>query len=205
MAVQRLKATPRLSLWKRIFGKPFRSYLLDQKYRIIPAFEYGGKRYFMFADQMEVPTERGFAALMVYNEMDMRVDREYLEMHCRAMGKLLSDPKKIQIGIIAQVTQNLKERLDLMVMPDFIYKLASVVFFDESESPYKYDMDYNAEKITAWKGDKATLAFFLRTPLVDLVPSLKAQEGVSDIYSAIASQVGEIHHKVLTDILSEKQ
>lgn len=202
---QQSKGTRIFHFLTRIFRRRFRSYLLDQKYRVIPAFEYGGKKYFMFADQTEVPTERGFAALMVYNEMDMRVDREYLELHCRAMDKLLSDPKKIQIGYIAQITQNLKERMDLMVMPDFIYKLASVVFFDESESPYKYDMDYNAKKIAAWKGDRATLDFFLKTPLVDLVPSLKAQEGVSDIYSAIANQVGEIHHKALTDILSEKQ
>lgn len=201
---QQSKGTRIFQGFRRIFKRPFRSYLLEQKYRIIPAFEYGGKRYFMFADQTEVPTERGFAALMVYNEMDMRVDREYLELHCRAMDKLLSDPKKIQIGYIAQITQNLKERMDLMVMPDFIYKLASVVFFDESESPYKYDLDYNASKIAAWKEDKATLAFFLRTPLVDLVPFLKAQEGVSDIYSELAKQVGEIHHKVLTDILSER-
>jgi hypothetical protein len=142
---------------------------------------------------------------MVYNEMDMRVDRDYLEMHCRAMDKLLSDPKKIHIGLIAQVTANLKERLDLMVMPDFIFKLASVVFFDESESPYQYDLEYNTSKITAWKEDKATLDFFLKTPLVDLVPSLKAQKDVSDIYSEVAKQVGEIHHKALTDILSESQ
>lgn len=156
----------------------------------------------MFADLTEMPTGRGFAALMVYNEMDMRCSREYLELHCKAMDKLLSDPKKIHIGYIAQVHANLKDRLELMVVPDFIYKLASVVFFDESESPYKYELEYNNTKIAEWKKDSKTLDFFLQTPLVTLVPFLKSQADVSPIYSVIAEQVAGIHHKLLTDILS---
>jgi hypothetical protein len=201
----RLNLTRLLRGFRSIFRKPFRSFLLEQKYRVIPAFELHGKRYFMFADQTEVPTGRQFAALMVYNEMEMRCDRSYLELHCKAMDKLLGDPKKIHIGYISQLNANLKDRLELMVVPDFIYKLASVVFFDQSESPYQYDSKYNEDKIAGWKKDSATLDFFLRTPLTRLVPFLKAQEGVSPIYSVIAEQVEEIHHKLLTDILSERE
>lgn len=190
---------------KRIFKKPFRSYLLENKYRVIPAFESGGIKYYMFSDQTEVPTGRQFAALMVYNEMEMRCDREYLELHCKAMDKLLSDPKKIQIGYIAQINVNLKERLGLMVTPDFIYKLASIVFFDETESPYRYDEKHNELKIKRWKKEGATLDFFLKTPLVSLIPSLQSQEKVSPIYLGIAEAVAETHHKHLTAILSEKE
>lgn len=151
-----------------------------------------------------MPTGRQFAALMIYNEMDMRVTREYLELHTKAFDKVVSDPKKIHLGYLIQMNENLKDRLNLMVTPDFIYKLASVVFFDGSESPYRYDLDYNAKKIERWKQDGATLDFFLRTPLKTLVPFLAAQEGVSDIYSAIAEQVEGIHHRLLTDILSDE-
>jgi len=200
-----LNHTRHKNILKRIFSKPFRSYLLENKYKVEPAFELGGIRYFQFSDQEETPTGRQFAALMVYNEMDMRCSRDYLELHCRAMDKLLSDPKKIQIGYIAQINANLKDRLNLMVVPDFIYKLASVVFFDETESPYKYDIEYNLKKIEKWKEDKGTLDFFLQTPLKDLVPFLQAQEGISDTYSVIAEMVAEIHRKSLIDILSEKE
>lgn len=195
-------------LWtalKAILRPRFKEYLLENKYRIIPAFELHGTRYYMYASQTEVPTGRQFAALMVYNEMEMRCTREYLELHVKAMDKILSDPKKIHIGYIAQINANLKERLDLMVVPDFIYKLASVVFFDEKESPYKYDIEYNEQKIARWKASEGVLDFFLRTPLCDLVPFLKAQEDVSNIFSKVAEQVGEIHHKLLTAILSEKE
>lgn len=194
-----------MTAWRRIFGQRFRSYLLENKYRIDPAFSLDGVDYYQFANQEEVPTGRGFAALMVYNEMDMRCDREYLELHTKAMDKLLSDPKKISIGYIAQINANLKDRLNLMVVPDFIYKLASVVFFDDTESPYKYDLDYNTAKIEKWKQVPGTLDFFLRTPLKDLVPFLKAQADVSSTFSILAEQVAETHHRLLTDILSEKE
>lgn len=190
---------------KNLFKRKFKTYLLENKYKVEPAFELGGIRYYQFSNQEEAPTGRQFAALAVYNEMEMRCDREYLELHCKAMDKLLSDPKKIHIGYIAQINANLQDRLGLMVTPDFIYKLASVVFFDESESPYKYDYAYNETKIAKWKQDGGTLDFFLRTPLKSLVPFLTAQENVSEIYSQVAEQVGEIHHKLLTGILSEKE
>lgn len=199
---QRSKVIRILRALKSIFRKHFKTYLLENKYRVIPAFELHGKRYFQFADQTEVPTGRQFAALAIYNEMEMRCDKEYLELHCKAVDKVISDPKRINIGILAQLNANLKDRLDLMVVPDFIYKLASVVFFDESESPYSYDYDYNKTKMAKWKEDKSTLDFFLRTPLKDLAPFLKAQADVSNTYSVIAEMVEGTHRKLLTDILS---
>lgn len=198
------KITRLLKALKAIFGRPFKTYLLENKYRVIPAFELGGKRYFMFADQQDAPTGRQLAAMAIYNEMDMRCDRAYLELHCRAVEKVISDPKKIHIGYIAQMNANLKERLDLMVTPHFIYKLASVVYFDDSESPYSYDFDYNEKKIAKWKEDKGTIDFFLQTPLRDLVPFLKSHDDVLPIYSVVAEMVEKTHHKLLIDILSDE-
>lgn len=202
---QQLKRTVLSRIWRATFGRPFRSYLLENKYRVEPAFTLGGVDYYQFVNQDEVPTGRQFAALAIYNEMDMRCDREYLELHCKAMEKLLSDPKKIHVGYIAQIHANLKDRLELMVVPDFIYKLASVVFFDDSESPYKYDFEYNEKKIKKWKEDSGTLDFFLQTPLKDLVPFLAAQQDVSSTFSQIAEQVAKTHQALLIDILSAEE
>lgn len=190
---------------KSLFRKPFRSYLLENKYRVVPAFELGGVKYFMFSNQDEVPAGRQMSALAIYTEMEMRCDREFLIAHTNAMEKVLSDPKKINIGTIAQLNHNLKDRLSLMVLPDFVYRLASVTFFDETESPYKYDFVYNDKKIKKWKEDGAGLDFFLQTPLKTLIPSLQSQEDVSDMYLAVAEQVSKIHQDFVTEVLSEKQ
>ena len=179
--------------------------MLENKYRVVPAFEVGGTRYFMFSDQTEVPTGRQFSALAIYNEMDMRCDKAYLQDFLTAMKKVIDNQKKIQLTIMAQLINNMEERLNLIVLPEFIYKLASVVFFDESESPYTYDWEYNEKKMERWKKEGATLDFFFATPLVDLIPSLKSQKSVSPIYLGIAEKVAKIHREHLTSVLSLKE
>lgn len=190
---------------KRIFKKPFRSYLLENKYRVIPAFEFKGEQYYMFDSQMEAPTGRQFTALTIYAEMECRMDREFMVAFSEGIDKILNDPKKIRIGVIAQMNTYLKERLSLMVPNEFVYKLASVVFFTKNESPYLYDFVYNKRKIERWKEDGATLDFFLKTPLVDLIPSLKSQGGVSPTFLGLADQIAKTHQVFLTELLSEKE
>lgn len=191
--------------WRRLFRKRFHSRLLDNKYKIIEAFQLGGTTYYMFDQTAEVPTGRMLAALAVYTEMEMRVDKAYLELHTKAMEKLLSDPKKINVMYIAQLNLNLKERLELMPLPDFVYKLASVVFFDETESPYSYSFEYNYKKIEEWKKSGDTLDFFLSRLSSELIPSLKPVAGNSKMFFRVAEQVAGIHLTDLTKILSADQ
>lgn len=186
---------------KSIF-RTFRPYLIDGKFRAVPAFECGGVQYYMYDNQAEMPTGRAFASLMIYNEMEMRCTREYLELHCKAMDNILGR-ERIRIQDIVQLHQNLKERLDLMVMPDFVYKLASVTFFDKTENPQGYDLAYNEKKIESWKRDGKTLDFFLTLPILDMIPSLKAQQGSLPMYLGIAEQIDKIHRLHLLDVLSE--
>jgi hypothetical protein len=51
-----------------------------------------------------------------------------------------------------------------------LYNLASVWYFDQSENPYSLDKDYCESKIEHWQKDKATLAFFLSTPIAQYMP-----------------------------------
>lgn len=191
--------------WRKLFRKRFRSRLLDGKYKVTEAFKLGGTTYYMFDQTAEVPTGRMLAALAVYTELEMKVDKEYLELHTKAMEKLLSDPKKINVMYIAQLNLNLKERLELMPLPDFVFKLASVIFFDETESPYSYSFEYNKKKIEDWKKSGDTLDFFLSRLSSELIPSLKPATGNSNTFFRVAEQVAGIHLTDLTKILSANQ
>jgi triacylglycerol esterase/lipase EstA (alpha/beta hydrolase family) len=188
-----------------MFKHKLKPYLVDGKYKVIPAFSIGGVDYWMYDSALEIPTGRFFAAMGVYTEMEMNCNKEYMLSHCKAMEKLLSDPKKISLQYIMQLNINLRERLDLMPMPDYIYKLASVVFFDKSESLYSYDYEYNKKKIEIWKAAGGSLDFFSKTPLVDLVPSLTMPEKDTQTYLTVTNMVAEIHRKLHTDILLEEQ
>lgn len=190
---------------KRIFKHKLKPYLVDSKYRVIPAFSIGGTDYWMFESTTEVPTGRFFAAMGIYVEMEMNCDKEYLTSHCKAMDKLLSDNKKISLQHIMQLNMNLKERLGLMPFPEFIYKLASVIFFDKSESLYSYDYDYAKLKIEKWKATGGSLDFFSRTPLKELVPSLSLPEKDTQTYLNVSKLITETHLALHSDILQDGQ
>lgn len=179
--------------------------MLEGQHRVVEAFKLNGITYYMFDDSFKVPSGRGLCALTIYEEFEQRCTKEYLKTHCRAVEVILSDPKKININALAIINRNLKERLDLAVFPDHIYKLASVIFFDDTESPYSYDFSYNNKKIEKWKASGGTLDFFMQTPLKDLIPSLKLAGLNAQTYFQVASEVDKLHHQDLQEILSKLQ
>lgn len=188
-----------------IFRRTLKPYLVDEKYKVIPAFSIGGTDYWMYDSTMEVPTGRFFAAMGIYTEMEMNCSKDYLLSHCKAMEKVLSDPKKISLTYIMQMNVNLKERLELMPFPEFIYKLASVIFFDKSESLYSYDYEYNRLKIEKWKAAGGTLDFFSKTPLKELVPSLSMPAADIQTYLTVTNLIRETHQALVTGVLQEEQ
>lgn len=188
-------------------NKP-KSYFVNDRYKVVPAFRLNGVDYFMFESPMQVPSGRQLAALALYEEMNMRIDREYMEKHTAAMDKVLSDPRKINIGVIAQLNQHLKERLELLPLQEQVLKFATVIFFTEEESLFGYDYEYNKKKLERWKrelkGNKNLLDFFLSTPLAQLIPSLNTVATTSETYLGIQQRINEIHQQLLSVTLSGK-
>lgn len=195
-----------MRLFKRglkIPAKPI-SKMLGNKEKIIEAFTFDGIKYFQFEDAFKIPSGRGLSALTIYEEFRMRADYEYLVLHCKAVDKILSDPKKININALALIHNNLKERAQLAAFPNHIFKLASVLFFDESESPYTYDYDYNNKKIEKWKASGGMLDFLLLVPLKELIPSLNMQDANAPTYFRVLEQIDQMHLNDLQEILSKK-
>lgn len=172
-------------------GKP--KWLRENKEKITEAFVYRGRKYYMFDDIFTLPTIRGLQALDYYDEFTMRCTKEFLTEYCKAVDEILSNPKKLDLVRLATITGYLKERLTMIPVPDHIFKLASVIFFDDSENPYFYDRKYAEKKIAYWKEDPAVLSFFLRTPLKDLIPFLDLQEENLNTYSALVEMLNVKH------------
>lgn len=167
---------------------------LIQDYVIKEAFTFKGIKYYMFNDPMEVSSGRGLYAMTYYEELLARVDREYLEYHTKAVDNILSDPSKTDIPAIVKLNENLKERLDLKVaLPEHVYKFASIVFFDESESPFRYDRNYNDKKIKSWEKEGGAYDFFLQTPLKQLIPFLDMPKQGTQQYLAALEKIKKRH------------
>ena len=189
---------------KNLFRRPFKSLRLQDKQKIIKAFVYQGKSYFMFDDIFSIPSIRGLQALDYYEEFNMRCTKDYLTKWTESAEKILSDNKKIKLIDLATLVKHLQERLKMIPVSDHIYKIASVIFFDDSENPYHFDREYNKKKIELWKKDPEVLSFFLQTPLRDLIPYLDSQGASLHTYSGIVKELNTIHFREVLKHLSPK-
>lgn len=175
---------------------------------LFPGFEYpieeackiGGTTYYKFSSEFSIPYQRALMAMTFYTESTMRVDREYLELHTKAVEKILKSDK-IDIYEIKKLNDFLKDRLTWIVDTDLVYKLASVVYFDENESPAKYDFEYNNKKIESWKANSTIHDFFLSVPIVELIPYIQDYKGNLDEYSKVTQMIKEEEKKKLENIL----
>lgn len=161
------------------------------------AFTLAGRDYFWCPDQSEMPVSRGLAALAIYEEMRMGVTKEYIQKHVEEVRALLKGKASLDISRLVRLNDNLGDRAKLMVLPEYIYKLASVVFIEQSESPYSYDWKFNAEKIKLFK-EHGDLDFFLSTPLGKLIPLSEQPRGDMQSYFRVAEEIDRQHWSELS-------
>jgi hypothetical protein len=191
----------------KILSRLFRrhpKFIEEHKGKIKEAFTYRGVVYYMFEDIFTMPTIRGLQALDYYDEFNMRCTKDFLLTFVEAQEAILSNPKKLDLIKLATLTKYLRERLEMIPVPEHVYRLASVMFFSGDEDPFFFDRQKGAEKIEEWKKDPEILAFFLQSPLKDLIPYLDSQLTNISTYSAIIDRVNEIHLKGVSSVLSEK-
>jgi hypothetical protein len=157
-----------------------------------------GVTYYSFGQEKEsafnIPYERALKTVTFYTEMACRVDDEYLGQHIAACDSIFSS-NKIDIFKLQRLNENLKARREFIIDTDLVYKLASVVYFDEHEDPRTYDHAYNKKKIDLWKKNIDINDFFYSAPVLSLIPFLKGSEVNLREYSKVQALVKEDHQK----------
>ena len=129
----------------------------------------------------------------------MKCDREYLLQHTELIDELLSKTITLdEISRIKAANNQLKERLNWIVIPDQAYKLASIVFFDANEDPINYDFKYAEEKIERWKQNEDVSSFFLHQRVSKLMPFLSAYDGNFLHYSKLVAEANRNHLRNLS-------
>lgn len=159
-----------------------------KEYTIVPAFALDGIQYYEVVGLFNIPYQRGLSAADIFEEVNMRVTREYLQLHTDAIKTFLSDAKSINVLEISKLINELDQRVSWIVSPETLYKLASVVYFDENESPLEYNYEYAIEKIKKWKKHKLS-DFFLQKPIGKYIPHTELQGDALLSYMETAMQV----------------
>jgi hypothetical protein len=188
---------------KKYLQKKPKSFVLDNTYTIVPAFELKGQTYYMHQDAINAATGRGLYAMKFIEEMLMRCSVKYLEAHTKAYDVIFNNPSKINLPALIKLNENLKERIALLAaLPEHVYKMASIIFFTKEESPYRYDEKYNEKKIEEWMATEGMYDFFLQTPLSTLIPSLQLPESNSQNYLEVQKKINQLHLKQVADLLN---
>jgi hypothetical protein len=198
----------RISLYlDEIFNGAKKNPFPQSKHVIKPAFEVGGVQYYEMDTLANLPWKRGMKFFSVFNELDMRCDRFYLTKHVEAIENLLSG-KKVglkELASIQALNNQMKERLQFIYDEDLVYKVASIVFFDENESPDDWEWNYAQKKIEHWKKYEGVSSFFLHEPIQRLMPFLNVPGMSSEQYSAIVKEIDKAQLANIYTNLSEEQ
>ncbi len=97
------------------------------------------------------------------------MDLDRLKAYIKRIREELDGTKGVcNVGNAIAFVDQMKSLTDLAFEPDTVYRLASVIYFDESEDVTKWDKGHNDEKIKAWKGE-GTLDFFYKKPFTELM------------------------------------
>ena len=171
------------------------------------AFEVGGTKYYKHTNEANIPFKRALKVISIYNELDMRCTRGYLIKHSEAIANLLNKtPFKTNTLLeLIKLNNQLKERLEWIYDTDIVYKLASVVYFDETENPEDYDWVYCQRKIEKWKKESTVTDFFLSMPIVELIPFLGDFELNFQDYSQAQLNEARLHLENISINLLEQQ
>lgn len=146
----------------------------DRYDQIEYAFTSGGKHYFRFSTEVNIPFQRAIAAKDILTEELWQIDPKVLTGWVEGLIALITDDKKkadkkvIEAGIMAY---RLKEQMELSYSLIRQLKLATVMYFDDAENPLDYQYPYNKAKLEHWTKHNDIPDFFLKLPDYLLLPS----------------------------------
>jgi hypothetical protein len=158
------------------------------EHKIEKVFTVAGVDYYSFANLQDAACLRALKTMTFYTELQMRCDYDYLKAHVAAVDEVLMSGR-IDIYKLKTYNDYLKDRLTWIVDTDLVYKLASVVYFDETENPLDYDFTYCQKKIEFWKKHLPVNDFFYAAPILELIPFLKNADVNLQEYLTVTKKV----------------
>jgi len=163
-----------LNFFKNLFAKDkenpaFNLHHPDVRDNVEFAFEVGGKKYYRFSKDYKCPTGRFKYIDAFLYEAELRMNLKMLNAYCDKMLKELDGAAgQVRISELIKVVWAIQSRCKLAFSPETIERLASVVYFDETEDLSDYNEEHGNKKIALWKKHDF-IGFFLTTPIIELL------------------------------------
>jgi hypothetical protein len=173
------------------------------------AFTSGSVHFFRFISEPYIPYTRANAALDIYEELEWGISPAFLQKHIQAVDSVLTDPKnktKEQLlAKLAVLNSQFKERMNLATNLTLRMKLATVLYFDETEDITTYNYQKGVEKVAHWTNHHDVPDFFLKLPILNFLPYLSGWEAslATLIRAEAISQIQMLEAVTMLDISDE--
>lgn len=133
------------------------------------AFTSGGKKFYRFIAEYQMPTGRYKWVMNYLREVDLRIDLSTMKAYMAEIIKCIDGSKKqIDLINVFKIVTSIQSRLELAFEPETIKRLASVTYFDDTEDLSDFSMQKGEEK-RKWWDKHNTLDFFLTNPISELL------------------------------------
>lgn len=132
------------------------------------SFTCKGVKYYQFKKDSQIRYGRYMVLQNFLQEVNFRMSTDTLKTYITKLTDQLNGTKGvINVGNALELLGHMKHLTELAFEPDTVYRMASVLFFDENENLIAWDKAHNEKKINAWKSE-ATLDFFYKRPFIEL-------------------------------------
>jgi hypothetical protein len=164
--------------------------MLDPGHEVVHAFDFKGEAYWKFSNEYNLPFERMQAAMGILEELEMGVDKHFLQAVTQSVKEQL---EKGKLSEAWKWLHELDERLSWPIDADHVYRLAAVTFMQAHENPYAYDPMLARKKIDSWrtqdKDAELLRSFFLKLGLMHYLGPLTDADIALPDYTAAQRQV----------------
>jgi len=121
-----------------------------------------GVTYHRFVKETSMPWGRYMYQQTFLKSAELRLDMPTLKEYMVRLRKASTIQKGvINLEEIYKIINNIESRCELAFEVETTYKLASVLYFDDTEDLYSYDIKHNEAKIAAWKEARTTDFFYM--------------------------------------------
>lgn len=153
------------------------------------AFTCKGVKYYRAIPDFVLPVGRYKWIDAALNEVDIRMTLPVLKAFIIELKKSLNVTNgQIRLDKAFQVIANIETRCELAFEPETVKRLASIVYFDETEDLRDYNQEYGQKKIKFWE-DNGNYDFFLTRPIAELLNLSNISEMSLKKYILEASQI----------------
>ena len=130
------------------------------------AFITGGTKYYCFTGDTSVRYGRYIVMQAFLQEYYLRTSLETLQGNIKKLKGWLNPTiskdgsGRMDLGKSLELLEIMDQQAQIAFEPDTVFRLASCLYFDDTEILTGYDRKYNEGKIKAWKETEAVDFFF---------------------------------------------